>query len=59
MISIDGDTHFMFSDEFKDPLDLGFEPGGTPYMITGDWTASFTAEVFKDESRSIYVYKGE
>lgn len=28
--------------------------GGTAYDVTGNWTASFVAEVFVDESRSVY-----
>lgn len=55
MLVISGETRFAFSDRFADPLDLGFEPGGTPYEITGDWTATFSAEILKDRSRSIFV----
>ena len=50
--AIRGDSTFWFSDVFTDPLGLGFEFGGTAYTITGDWTARFEAEVFKDKARS-------
>lgn len=55
--AIDGESTFKFQDEFKDPLDIGVEPGGTPYLVTGDWTASFTAQIFKDEAASEFFYK--
>lgn len=55
MLAIRGESAFTFSDEFKDPLDAGIEAGGTPYRITGDWTASFTGEVLKDRGRSLYL----
>ncbi len=32
--------------------------GRRAYGVIGDWTASFVAEVAKDESRSVYVWKG-
>lgn len=58
MLAIRGDTTFLFSDEFKDPLDIDVEPGGTPYAVTGNWTASFSAEVFKQDARSIFAHEG-
>ena len=35
------------------------EAGGTPYPITGNWTARFVAEVMKDAGRSEYGGVGE
>lgn len=58
MLAIHGESTFWFSDEFVDPLRLGVELGGTPYPITGSWTASFMAEVFKDESLSDFFDDG-
>lgn len=58
VLAIRGDTAFLFSDEFKDPLDIGVEPGGTPYPVTGSWMTSFSAEVFKGEARSDFVDEG-
>jgi SPP1 gp7 family putative phage head morphogenesis protein len=58
MLAIHGDSTFWFSDVFVDPLRIGVEPGGIPYPITGNWTASFSAEVFKDEGRSDFVDDG-
>lgn len=52
MLIIRGETRFEFSDDFVDPTDIGIEPGGVPYHVSGNWTTSFTAEVFKDERRS-------
>ena len=54
MLRITGETNFEFSDIFEDPLDVGIEAGGTPYPITGNWTARFSAEVTKDAGRSEY-----
>jgi hypothetical protein len=54
MLRITGETIFEFSDIFEDPLDIGIEAGGTPYPITGNWTARFSAEVTKDAARSEY-----
>jgi hypothetical protein len=54
MLRITGETAFEFSDSFEDPLDVGIEAGGTPYPITGSWTARFSAEVTKDAGRSEY-----
>ncbi|REF70166.1 MULTISPECIES: hypothetical protein [Paracoccus] len=51
---ISGDISFEFTDDFVDPLDMNFEPGGTPYHISGRWRTSFSAEVLKDRKRSIY-----
>lgn len=59
MLVISGEARFEFSDRFADPLNLGFEPGGTPYEITGDWTATFSAEVFADGARSIFGGEGD
>lgn len=53
MLVISGETRFEFSDRFADPLDIGVEPGGTPYDITGNWSATFSAEILKDAARSV------
>lgn len=58
MLRIAGNSWFEFSDRFEDPLDIGIEPGGAPYAITGAWTASFTAEIFKDPARSQFTSPG-
>lgn len=64
MLLISGESQFYFTDTFKDPLDTfnlfedDLEVGGTPYEITGEWTANFVAQVFTDESRSQYFHKG-
>lgn len=55
MLYITGRSRFSFFDSFRDPVDLTFEVGGTPYDITGEWTASFAAEVFADESISEFI----
>ncbi len=54
MLVILGETTFEFIDEFVDPIDIGIEPGGVPYHVSGNWTTSIRAEVFKDERRSDY-----
>ena len=54
MLRISGETIFEFGEVFEDPLDMGIEAGGTPYPITGSWTARFSAEVMKDAGRSEY-----
>ncbi|MFP1646398.1 hypothetical protein [Pontitalea aquivivens] len=54
MLRITGETTFEFIDIFEDQLDVGIEAGGTPYPITGNWTARFVAEVMKDAGRSEY-----
>ena len=60
--AIRGESKFWFTDVFADPLgpvdpiDLRLEPG-TPYPISGDWTANFTAEIFSDKSRSEFFHK--
>lgn len=41
------------------PLGPGIEPGGTPYEITGEWTASFSADVAKERTRSVYFWQGK
>jgi Phage Mu protein F like protein len=48
ILRIAGKTDFSFTDEFKDPAGMGIELGGTPYGITGGWSANFFAEVFVD-----------
>ncbi len=53
-VEINGTSDFIFTDEFIDPVSLGIELGGTPYEITGNWTANFTASVFVDRRRSLY-----
>jgi hypothetical protein len=55
MLAIHGDIVFTISDIFADPLDIGVEPDGTRYEVTGDWTTSFAAAVLKDRRRSAYV----
>lgn len=54
MLRITGESSFEFSDDFADPLDMSFEPGGTPYHISGRWHANFSAEVTRDRRSSIY-----
>ncbi len=54
MLRISGESRFNFTDKFEDPVDMDFETGGTPYDISREWTASFSAEVLKDRQRSIY-----
>jgi SPP1 gp7 family putative phage head morphogenesis protein len=54
MLFIQGRSSFLFFDRFADPTGHGIEPGGTPYEITGNWITSFTAQVFKDASKSQY-----
>lgn len=60
MLLIKGENRFIFRDVFKDPLDMDrivgaeMEVGGTPYEISGEWTANFSAEIFKDETSSRY-----
>ncbi len=58
MLQIRGTSDFEFSDMFEDPLGLGIEVGGTPYAITGGWSAIFTADVFMDAGRSSYSAVG-
>ncbi|MEX5727786.1 hypothetical protein Ga0609869_001139 [Rhodovulum iodosum] len=53
-LRITGETSSEFRDSFEDPLDIGIEAGGTPYPITGDWTARFSAAVIKDAGASQY-----
>lgn len=55
MLHISGVAKFEFSDIFEDPLDRGIEPGGSPYAITGSWSASFLGEVFANAERSDYA----
>ncbi len=45
---------FQFFDRFADPTGHGIEPGGIPYDIVDNWITSFTAQVFKDPSKSQY-----
>lgn len=54
MLEIRGTSEFSFTDEFIDPLDIGIEVGGTPYSISGNWSADFTERVFANRARSIY-----
>jgi SPP1 gp7 family putative phage head morphogenesis protein len=60
---IAGESTFWFTDVFIDPLgsidplDLNLEPGGIPYPVSGSWSASFTAEIFKEKSRSGFFYE--
>ncbi len=55
MLRINGLAKFEFRDMFEDPLDLGIEPGGSPYAITGNWSALFRGEVFANAERSDYT----
>lgn len=57
--SVRGASSFEFHDVFTDPLGMEREFGGTPYHITGQWRAAFTAEVFKDEARSDFFHREE
>jgi YD repeat-containing protein len=34
--------NFNIQDKFEDPIDLGFEVGGRPYMITASWSESLS-----------------
>ena len=52
MLRITGNSSFEFGDIFEDPLDIGIEVGGTPYAITGNWSARFSAEVFQHSASS-------
>jgi SPP1 gp7 family putative phage head morphogenesis protein len=58
MLRVAGETDLEFSDIFADPLDIGIEPGGTPYAITGSWTARFSAEIFKNGADSEFGTDG-
>ena len=58
LLHIDGETNFSFSDRFEDPLGLGIETGGTPFAITGSWSAIFTAEVLRGADQSEYSAMG-
>lgn len=55
VLRISGESRFAFSDRFQDPVGLGIEVGGTPYDISGNWTASFSAEVFVDPTISDFT----
>lgn len=54
MLSITGMTSLEFSDLFEDPLDVGIEAGGDPYVISGSWSAFFTAEIKTDAQGSMF-----
>lgn len=54
MIVISGSSVFEFSDIFEAPLGLGVEVGGAPYAITGEWSATFSAEVLRDPRNSLF-----
>jgi len=56
-LHLTGKSEFRFYDEFKDPVNLRIEVGGTPYVIDGEWEATFKAEVFKDEESSEYFVR--
>ncbi len=58
ILRVGGSTEFKFSERFEDPLGLGIEAGGTPYAITGSWSATSSAEVFRDAGRSEYSAMG-
>lgn len=55
ILKIFGSTVFSFTDEFKDPVSIGIEPGGIPYDISGVWSATFLAEVFVDTEGSQFT----
>ncbi|MDR0809956.1 MAG: hypothetical protein LBE86_12665 [Gemmobacter sp.] len=48
IVRIWGEARFVFTDSFKNPLDIGIEPGGDPYDISGSWTTVFSAGAFID-----------
>ena len=58
MLAIAGESRFDFVDKFADPVDFGIEPGGTPYPITGEWSAYFSGEVNKNRDQSVYLWNG-
>lgn len=58
ILKIFGNTVFSFTDEFKDPVGIGIEPGGIPYDISGVWSANFLAEVFLDTVGSQFTERG-
>jgi hypothetical protein len=55
ILRISGESRFRFTDRFEDPVNLSIEVGGDPYDITGEWTASFSAEVFADSKISEFT----
>lgn len=55
LLMISGESRFRFTDRFEDPVNLSIEVGGDPYDITGEWTASFSAEVFADSKASEFT----
>ena len=55
ILKIRGKTDFSFTDDFVDPVSMGIELGGTPYHISGEWSASFFAEVFVDADKSQFT----
>ena len=55
MLAISGESSFLFSDSFEDPVGLGIEVGGDRYQITGHWTATFKAEVLASADVSDYT----
>jgi SPP1 gp7 family putative phage head morphogenesis protein len=55
LLRIAGESRFRFTDRFEDPVNLGIEVGGDPYDITGECTASFSAEVFADSKDSEFT----
>ena len=55
LLKIQGETQFYFTDDFEDPVSLGVELGGDPYHISGEWSASFLAEVFVDPGKSQFT----
>lgn len=56
-LAIRGICNFYFHDWFRDPIGLNVELGGTPYEIAGEWSATFEAQVFRQEELSEYFYK--
>ena len=52
ILKIQGETQFFFTDDFVDPVSMGIELFGDPYHISGEWYASFAAEVFVDPDES-------
>lgn len=57
MLAIRGTCNFYFHDWFRDPIGFNVELGGAPYEITGEWSATFEAQVFRQEALSDYFHK--
>ena len=46
---------FHFSGRFEDAVGMEIEVGGTPYAISGDWYATFAAEILVDPANSRFT----